>query len=199
METNKKTDWQQFLVINSWRLHLSLRAHMNYIVAVWAFKRSDVINLFRVTMGSVWSQGFFTCGIAVLQPHLQDTFCSCPEGAARGKEGCGQASLSSIFLRGSSLCMHWDQKLSSVPQQVRHECHTDPYPAWAFLGSPGAVAAVAVPTCPSQTTMTFTPVLKRRQKDPSSAAPLELQIMDFSFLAVAKNPRIYFSCFVQQI
>lgn len=131
METNKKTDWQQFLVINSWRLHLSLRAHMNYIVAVWAFKRSDVINLFRVTMGSVWSQGFFTCGIAVLQPHLQDTFCSCPEGAARGKEGCGQASLSSIFLRGSSLCMHWDQKLSSVPQQVRHECHTDPYPAWA--------------------------------------------------------------------
>lgn len=195
METNKKTDWQQFLVINSWRLHLSLRAHMNYIVAVWTFKRSDVINLFRVTMGSVWSQGFFTCGIAVLQPHLQDTFCSCPEVLPGGKEGCGHASLSSIFLRGSSLCMHWDQKLSSVSQQVSHECRTDPCPAWAFLGSPGAVAAVAAPTCPSQTTIAFTPGLERRQKDPSSAAPLELQITDFSFLAVAKKPTDIFFLF----
>lgn len=117
METNKKTDWQQFLVINSWRLHLSLRAHINYIVAVWTFKRHGVINLFRVTMGSVWSEGFYTCGIAVLQPHLQDGFCRCqqlPWGAATGREGCGQASLSSIFLRGSSFCLHWDPKLRTL-------------------------------------------------------------------------------------
>lgn len=71
METNRKTDWQRFLPINMWCLHLSLRAHINYIVVVWTFKTGNVINLFRVTTGSIWSRGFSTCGIAVRQPRLQ--------------------------------------------------------------------------------------------------------------------------------
>lgn len=170
METNKKTDWQQFLVINSWRLHLSLRAHINYIMAVWIFKRSDVINLFRVTMESIWSFGFYTCGIALLRPHLQDTFCRCqqlPWGAARGREGCGQASLSSIFLRGSSFCLHWDLKLRTLfhsrwGRNVTHRfC-----PASAFLGNPDAVAAVVAPTCPSQTSIASTPGRGKQTKRP---------------------------------
>lgn len=157
METNKKTDWQQFLVINSWLLHLSLRAHTNYIVAVWTFKRSDVINLFRVTMGSAWWWGFYTCGIAVLQPHFQDTFCSCqqlPWGAATGKEGCGQASLSSISLRGSSFCPHWDPKLRPLfHSRWGMNVTQRSVPSWAFLGNPGAVAAVAAPTFPDHNSL----------------------------------------------
>lgn len=170
METNKKTDWQQLLVINSWRLHLSLRAHINYIVAVWTFKRSDVINLFRVTVGSVWSQGFYTCGIAALRPHLQDTFCRCqwlPWGAARGKEGCGQASLSSEFLGGSSFCLHWDPRLrtlfhSSSGMNVTQRS----VPSLSLPGEPWCHCSPGCPSLSFQTTIVSIPGLGKQTKRP---------------------------------
>lgn len=100
METNRKTDWQRFLPINMWCLHLSLRAHINYIVVMWTFKTGNVINLFRVTTGSIWSRGFPTCGIAVRQPRLQ----RCrrrprvpPRPASAGRRAAGSSTSASHF------------------------------------------------------------------------------------------------------
>lgn len=42
--------------------------------------------------------------------------------------------------------------------------HTDPCPAWAFLGNPGA--AVAAPICPSQTSIASTPGFGKQTKRP---------------------------------
>lgn len=136
METNKKTDWQWFLVINSWCLHLSLRAHINYIVAVWTFKRSDVINLFRVTMGSTDHKDFTPVALP---------FCGhiCRIHSA-GASGClgvlpeGRRALD----RSASASYSWGAALifsslrfeaeNSVSQQVKvWMSHADPCPAWA--------------------------------------------------------------------
>lgn len=128
METNKKTDWQWFLVINSWCLHLSLRAHINYIVAMWTFKRSDVINLFRVTMGSTDHKDFTpvacrsvaTFAGYILQVPAAALGCCQREGGL----WTGQPQLH-IPEGQLSFSLHWDSKLRTLfHSRWRYECHT---------------------------------------------------------------------------
>lgn len=161
METNRKADWQRFLVINTWCLHLSLRPHINYIMVVWTVKMGDVINLFRVTPGSIWSQGFSTCGIAVQRSHLQRCH-RCqpvpwwPASTGRGLWAGGlQAGQPRVhILRGSSFslnceCLSQCPKLRDLFRSTqRYEYHSQAVPC--LRASPGSRGGCSSLPCPAR-------------------------------------------------
>lgn len=84
---------------------------------------------------------------------------------------------------------------NSVPQQVRWMSHTDPCPAWAFLGNPGAVAAVAAPTCPSQTTIASTAGLGKQTKTPLLCCSPRATNNGFLFPGSCRENHRYFFLF----
>lgn len=199
METNRKTDWWRFLEINMWCLHLSLRPHINYIMVVWTVKMGDVINLFRVTPGSIWSWGFSTCGIAVQRPHLQRCR-RCQRvpwwaaSADRAPWALGpQAGQPHVhILRGSSfslccVCLSQCPKLRDLFCSTRrYEYHGQAVPClWASPGSHGGCSSLP---CPSRAASAPGPGKQLQTKAPSSLLlPWQLQITDFSFLAAAEK------------
>lgn len=170
METNEKTDWQRFLVINSWRLHLSLRAHINYIVAVWTFKRSEWLTC----SGSQWwasDQKDFT-PVAL-------SFCSrlcrinsvhsagargCPELLPGRRRAVGRpASASNSW--GAALILFTENSCFTAGEVQMS--HTDLCPAWEpFSGKPWCSCSRGCPNLPFPDHNSVTPGLGKHTKRP---------------------------------